>query len=517
MQRNYVLQDKWVTQESKAHIWSLPNYGIGQYLTRIRYGNTKLSLKSKLEPGYAGDCAYIIHFAGDDHSWKMAPCETPLVVGWICKHKSHHSIKTHKEVIGYGCSYDMFRIQRNCYAIKSTVMVTDPVRISRYAYMYLMHMFRVLNICSTQEFHTFREMPSFHGIHDLTSLKATSVSTVECQHSIHTHDSYHLDECGPNQVKCDDSTCVLHMHVCASNFKCKPSLCWCTAQGIRVKHSNYCSKECTSGKCECAPFMFQCSQGCIPMWQVCDGHSHCQDSSDEFCIGIETASMIDLIYSATREVPGPLTTMVAGYEICIGYRCLSGLCISHTLVNDLIPDCPGYEAEDESHALNLKFSGIEFKCSRPGFVPCALNHSKCYDIKKLCMYDHDNLDNLAFCRNGGHLRDCSWIECTNAFKCHQSYCIPFRKVCDGITDCVYGDDETSCGNYICTGLMKCHGNSMCVHPVEVCDNVQHCPAGDDEMLCHLQQCPLHCECLAYSIICRKPDLKYIPNLGSSGY
>ena len=446
----------------------------------------------------------------------MAACETPIVVEWICKHKWHHSIKTHQE-IEYGCNYDMIRIQRKCYAIKPTVTVTDPVPISRYAYMYLMHMFRVFNICSTQEFHTFINMPSFRAVHESSFLKATSVSAEECQHSVHTYDSYELDECGPSQVKCDDSTCVLHAHVCASDFTCKPSLCWCTVQGIHVKNSNYCSKECTPGKCQCALFMFQCSHGCIPMWQVCDGWSHCRDSSDEFCIGIQATSMIDLIYSATREVLGPLITIVAGYDLCLGYRCLSGLCISHALVNDLIPDCPGYEAEDEIHALNIKLDGIGFKCSRPGHIPCAMNHSKCYDLKKLCMYDHDNLNNMAFCRNGAHLWDCSWVECTNTFKCHQSYCIPFHKVCDGIADCVDGDDEISCGNYICTGLMKCQGNPMCVHPVEVCDNVQHCPAGDDETLCHLQQCPLHCECLAYSIICRKPYLKYIPNLGSSGY
>ena len=395
-------------------------------------------------------------------------------------------------------------------------IVTSPIRIARYAYLYLLHMFRVLNICPAQEFHIFEDSPSEHMVIEWSSMPFMSCRE-ERKHSVQIYDSYQLDGCGPNQVRCDDSTCVSQALVCESDFTCKPSLCWCTTQGTRGKLSKYCSNECVYGTCKCAPFMFQCSKGCIPMWQVCDGQSHCQDSSDEFCFEVKPTDLSDTTYPVTRNVLRPLTIMVAGYEVCLGYRCLSGLCISHAFVNDLIPDCPGYEAEDESHALNIKFNGFGYKCDSPGHVPCALNHSKCYDVKMLCVYDNDTLNNLAFCRNGGHLQDCSWVECTNTFKCHESYCIPFRKVCDGIMDCVNGDDELSCSNYICAGFMKCHGSSMCVHPVEVCDDVHHCPAGDDEILCQFQQCPAHCECLAYSIICSGPNLKHIPKLGNNGY
>ena len=201
----------------------------------------------------------------------------------------------------------------------------------------------------------------------------------ERKHSFQIYDSYELDECGPNQVKCDDSTCVSQALLCESDFTCKPSLCWCTVKGTHVKLSKYCSNECVYGTCKCASFMFQCSQDYIPMWQVCDGQSGCQDSSGEFCFEVKTTDLNDAAYPVTRNVLRPLIIMVAGYEVCLGCRCLSGLCISHAYVNDLIPDCP-----------------VGYKCDRPGHVTYALNQSKCYDANTLCVYGNDNLNNTAF-------------------------------------------------------------------------------------------------------------------------
>ena len=37
-------------------------------------------------------------------------------------------------------------------------------------------------------------------------------------------------------------------------------------------------------------------------------------------------------------------------------------------------------------------------------------------------------------------------ECTvDHYKCHDSFCIPLKRLCDGVTDCPLGDDENRCG------------------------------------------------------------------------
>ena len=37
------------------------------------------------------------------------------------------------------------------------------------------------------------------------------------------------------------------------------------------------------------------------------------------------------------------------------------------------------------------------------------------------------------------------------FHCPGSYCVPYRKLCDGKKDCPGGHDEVDCGTYSCPG------------------------------------------------------------------
>jgi hypothetical protein len=115
-------------------------------------------------------------------------------------------------------------------------------------------------------------------------------------------------------------------------------------------------------------------------------------------------------------------------------------------------------------------------------IPCMEGHPTCYPINKLCVFDYDpQTGYLSFCRNGAHLKSCRHIDCPSMFKCHQSYCIPLRFVCNGKADCPTGLEEHTnfCRQFACPGLFRCkRGN--CLHPTEVCDGITHCPHGDDE-------------------------------------
>ncbi len=96
------------------------------------------------------------------------------------------------------------------------------------------------------------------------------------------------------------------------------------------------------------------------------------------------------------------------------------------------------------------------------------------------------------------------------YKCKQSYCIPYRKVCDNVKDCTDGDDEDGCNNYTCVGMLVHKNHPLYVHPSEVCDGVVYCPYGDDESMCDINHCPHVCVCLVLGMICNYTNLTYIP-------
>ena len=112
-----------------------------------------------------------------------------------------------------------------------------------------------------------------------------------------------------------------------------------------------------------------------------------------------------------------------------------------------------------------------------------------------------------WCRDGSHLGQCAEINCTNSYKCPDSHCIPYHKVCDGYFHCINGEDEERCDDYICRGLLRCSGSKVCVHPQQICDQVEGCSNGEDEKLCDMKSWPDGCTCLSYSMAC----YTYVPN------
>ena len=205
-------------------------------------------------------------------------------------------------------------------------------------------------------------------------------------------------------------------------------------------------KVCKAPECICSSLMFQCSSGgCVPYITVCDGESNCIDSSDKLCSsapnGYIKAHNKD--YWIIPEDAAHINNM----GMYLSFRCITWLCIDYRLVNYLIPDC--HEAEDEVHSLNIKSLGSVYRCIKRNEIQYVPGHSKCFKIHHLCVYDHDEFGNLTHCRDAAHLLNCTWIECTNTFKCPNSYCIPLRKVCDDREDCNGGEDEINCQNNIC--------------------------------------------------------------------
>ena len=81
--------------------------------------------------------------------------------------------------------------------------------------------------------------------------------------------------------------------------------------------------------------------------------------------------------------------------------------------------------------------------------------------------------------------------------------------CDGTTDCPDGEDESSCTDIKCPGLLRCRHDDLCVHPVDICDGQTHCLLSrDDEMFCNMTKCPEMCKCRGSAIRCQNvlPDI-----------
>lgn len=73
------------------------------------------------------------------------------------------------------------------------------------------------------------------------------------------------------------------------------------------------------------------------------------------------------------------------------------------------------------------------------------------------------------------------FECPlSSFHCHKSgICVNIKLVCNGLGDCLYGEDEDDCPNYI----PKFECGDKLIDFREVCDYKRDCTNGEDEKNC----------------------------------
>ena len=147
----------------------------------------------------------------------------------------------------------------------------------------------------------------------------------------------------------------------------------------------------------------------------------------------------------------------------------------------------------------------------PEYIPASTNqaYQGDYKLRKLlCHYQtRTHIDDRCridvhgkLCNSGPTTHICTDIMCPGMFKCHGYYCIPVSYVCDGQSDCLYGDDETYCDLLVCPGSIKCRGENKCVGSEDICDGIPNCLYSfDDEVSCDI--CPSDCRCDGYMISC----------------
>ena len=244
--------------------------------------------------------------------------------------------------------------------------------------------------------------------------------------------------------------------------------------------------------------LFTCEDGSvIADVLVCNGRNECTNSEDE--------------QQCPILCPWTNSTVLSCACDMFYYQCDGGGCVHYDHMCDVFADCPN--GDDEIYCNdNNKFqyfnidlitgSFITYLCDPPpGDMLMCRTKLQCYNSSAICHYDHSG-GVMAHCEDGSHLgwaTKCYFVECRQHFKCLMSYCIPARKVCDGIIDCPDGNDEAYCEGYICAGHMRCTGVTYCMPPHEICDGISHCPRQEDEKYC--QVCPHGCHCKGTGLYC----------------
>ena len=491
---------------------ALWNRGFALYLRKI--GN--FIPRAKLQPDWDNECVIIIYVIGYATSWMTIPCDESVALGWICESENTIAppITAHRYTRGTCCD-ECVSVSNHCYDIRighcthklmpqvisdtcmnyiSLLLHAMSLHALDKTYTYCGKIFNTTkaNVIDSVFVHKRRNQDNTERRISDAELVLTSMNTIPTT-------------CGAGTMRCHDGSCSSLSNICVSDFTCSLDSCVCRMNGILISDPTYCRTKCSFKNCSCSPLMFQCSvEGCVPYFYVCDGQPHCVDASDEFC----TKNSGPKHKHLQTKLSTNKHSVVIGSRQCLGFRCTDFTCINHQFVDDLIPDCR--EAEDEPRGLNMKYKGFAYECRDNQGIPCLPDHSRCFAINKMCLYDHDKFGHVSYCRDASHLFNCVWIECTNSFKCPSSYCIPIRKICDGIKDCIDGEDESGCDKNLCTGHLKCSGTQICIHSYEVCDGSPHCPNSDDEIMCDVKECPVGCQCGGYSAICRDANLLYIP-------
>ena len=251
---------------------------------------------------------------------------------------------------------------------------------------------------------------------------------------------------------------------------------------------------------------FQCVDGeCIQQSKVCNGHADCKDKSDEYrdmCIKLG-------IFTSTE---------------CTLYQFVCHFihqCISLEKICDQFVDCE--DMTDEIYCSNSPtysfFKGTHYKLPMQvenneavvvnglecpdSYAHCNLYSNECYNNHLKCIFDRYITGEHKHCSNDEHLQFCFSFQCSSAFKCLRSYCVPLYLVCDGIADCPNSEDEFECKHIACPGFLRCPLEDLCIHWFNVCDGIVHClMSRDDERTCDFEASNEKCRKVGDSTACK---------------
>ena len=215
------------------------------------------------------------------------------------------------------------------------------------------------------------------------------------------------------------------------------------------------------------------------------------------------------------------------------FRCVDNSCIPQIYICNGVQDCPCLEDEllcngSYKESLNLfphtyhsklltmfqKYSSFFMSDDTYHLVHCRTGDNDHYiPDNKWCVYEYNNSNREPLhCPFAEHLKNCSGEKCIGYFKCPNSYCIPYKYICDNTWDCPRGNDEQICHNIHCSNYFHCQNQTICISLTKVCDGVSDCFLADDEIFCQVL-CPSQCLCIGTGVRCPTTGISKIPSFG----
>ena len=292
----------------------------------------------------------------------------------------------------------------------------------------------------------------------------------------------HSTMCDLNYYRCLDGTCVLTLYVCDS------------------------VRDCVDGEDEmnCPPVVLQKASLRLQndsLYLPCPLYHSCNSS---FVTPVKIHTICDNMLN-------PWLTNFNEHEMCI-QRNIDKLDLHSLILNS-------YHKIDQQFSISSKMENLLQKIqhekndtmyfSEKGIAMEIVSFSDTTYFKIRC-HNNENLVKVADmckivhtvnqCALKYRHRFCQLMSCPGMFRCRGTYCIYMSAVCDGQTDCPYGEDEEACTHLSCPGFLKCRGESRCISPQQICDGHVDCKSSfDDEIQCN--NCPHFCKCDGYVLSC----------------